>query len=224
MIGCESACVLAALGIQVTVVEGRDALIAFLADDMSAALRTALQAGGNHVLLGEDVSAAARRSRGVHFATGRTLDIDKVMYSAWRSGNTATLGVEADRRGLIVVDRHGRATAPTVYAAGDVSGHPHSPRSRWNTAESRVQAFGFPYKLAVSALNPFGVYTIAEISKAGATEKELENAGVPYEIDQARYDANAPGQIIGDGDGLLTLLFEVPSNACSASTSSANGR
>ncbi len=41
----------------------------------------------------------------------------------------------------------------------------------------------------------------------GATEKELTDDSVPYEVGRARYQEIARGQIIGDTDGLLKLLF-----------------
>jgi NAD(P) transhydrogenase len=72
-------------------------------------------------------------------------------------------------------------------------------------------AFGFAYKTRVSPINPYGIYTIPEISMVGANEEELKKAGASYEVGRARYEDNARGQIVGDRDGLLKLLFEVPS-------------
>jgi len=69
-------------------------------------------------------------------------------------------------------------------------------------------AFGIPYKTHVAPLTPFGVYTIPEISMVGATEEELKAKGVAYEVGRARYEHNARGQIIGEPDGTLKLLFD----------------
>jgi len=72
-------------------------------------------------------------------------------------------------------------------------------------------AFGIGYKTKVSDLTPFGVYTVPEISMAGATEDQLRKAGVEFEVGRARHENNARGQITGERDGLLKVLFEVPS-------------
>ncbi|MSP50877.1 MAG: hypothetical protein EXQ91_00560, partial [Alphaproteobacteria bacterium] len=43
---------------------------------------------------------------------------------------------------------------------------------------------------------------------AGETEEGLQKKQVPYVVGRARYAANARGQIIGDEDGFLKLLFD----------------
>jgi NAD(P) transhydrogenase len=54
---------------------------------------------------------------------------------------------------------------------------------------------------------PYGIYTIPEISTVGKNEEELTEAGTPYEVGRARYREIARGQIVGDLDGLLKLVF-----------------
>jgi NAD(P) transhydrogenase len=56
-------------------------------------------------------------------------------------------------------------------------------------------------------LFPYGIYTIPEISFVGATEEDLTNKSVPYEIGKAAYREVPRGQIIGDTSGILKLLF-----------------
>jgi NAD(P) transhydrogenase len=54
---------------------------------------------------------------------------------------------------------------------------------------------------------PYGIYTIPEISYVGRTEEQLTREGVPYEAGVAHYREIARGQIIGDQNGFLKLLF-----------------
>jgi predicted nuclease with RNAse H fold len=42
----------------------------------------------------------------------------------------------------------------------------------------------------------------------GATEEELKERGTPYEVGRARYENNARGQITGDLDGFVKLVFD----------------
>jgi NAD(P) transhydrogenase len=41
----------------------------------------------------------------------------------------------------------------------------------------------------------------------GETEESLKKKGIDYVVGRARYEQNARGQIIGDKDGFLKLLF-----------------
>ena len=58
-----------------------------------------------------------------------------------------------------------------------------------------------------SQLYPYGIYTIPEISMVWLTEQQLTNAKVPYEFGLARFGEIARGQILGDENGMLKLLF-----------------
>jgi NAD(P) transhydrogenase len=67
--------------------------------------------------------------------------------------------------------------------------------------------FGVPGKMS-SNLIPYGIYTIPEISMVGQTEEQLTRDKVPYEVGVARYAELAKGQMLGDDQGLLKLLFD----------------
>jgi NAD(P) transhydrogenase len=59
-----------------------------------------------------------------------------------------------------------------------------------------------------SNLIPYGIYTIPEISMVGYTEEQLTQKKVPYEVGLARYAELAKGQMLGDEQGLLKLIFD----------------
>jgi NAD(P) transhydrogenase len=56
---------------------------------------------------------------------------------------------------------------------------------------------------------PVGIYSIPELSMAGATEHELTAAKIPYDTGVARYREIARGHILGDDSGFLKLIFHV---------------
>jgi len=70
-----------------------------------------------------------------------------------------------------------------------------------------VHAFDLKYKSGVAHILPYGIYTIPECSMAGETEESLTQKSVPYVVGRTRYGHNARGQIIGDKDGFLKLIF-----------------
>lgn len=59
-----------------------------------------------------------------------------------------------------------------------------------------------------SNLIPYGIYTIPEISMVGDTEEQLTQKKVPYEVGLARYAELAKGQMLGDEQGMLKLIFD----------------
>src|SRR5580765_2781313 len=220
VIGCEYACIFAALGTKITIIEGRGSLMGFLDREMSEGLRLGLEREGHQIRLGDAVGSIERIAGDclrIRLKSGAELRVDKVLYSAGRAGNTQGLqldraGVEMDAKGRILVNEHFQTSAAHVYAAGDVIGSP--ALASVSMEQGRVamcHAFDLEYKTKVSDLTPFGVYTIPEISMAGATEDQLSKAGVHFEVGRARHENNARGQITGERDGLLKLLFEVPS-------------
>jgi NAD(P) transhydrogenase len=58
-----------------------------------------------------------------------------------------------------------------------------------------------------STLLPNGIYTIPEVSMVGETEQSLKKKGSDYIVGRCSYGENPRGQIIGDKNGFLKLLF-----------------
>lgn len=54
---------------------------------------------------------------------------------------------------------------------------------------------------------PYGIYTVPEISMVGASEQQLSEQKVPYEVGIARYEELAKGQMLGGQQGILKLIF-----------------
>jgi NAD(P) transhydrogenase len=68
-------------------------------------------------------------------------------------------------------------------------------------------AFDLRYKQAVANVIPYGVYTIPEVATVGQTEEQLTARGIEFECGRSYFRANARGQIIGDLDGFVKLIF-----------------
>ncbi|MGH8248162.1 MAG: FAD-dependent oxidoreductase, partial [Gammaproteobacteria bacterium] len=112
-----------------------------------------------------------------------------------------------DERGRLKVDPQFRTAVPHIYAAGDVIGYPALAAT--SSEQGRLAAC-HAFKVAQSTLPkvmPYGIYTIPEISTVGKSEEELSKENVPYEVGRAFYKEIARGQIFGDLDGLLKLIF-----------------
>jgi pyruvate/2-oxoglutarate dehydrogenase complex dihydrolipoamide dehydrogenase (E3) component len=147
------------------------------------------------------------------FQDPRVYDSDTILGAAGRSGNTAGMNLEAigvtpGSRGQLEVNAHYQTSLSHVYAAGDVIGFPALASTSMEQARvAMVHAFDLKYKTSVAPILPYGIYTIPECSVAGETEESLEKQNIPYVAGRARYEHNPRGQIIGDRDGFLKLLF-----------------
>lgn len=218
VIGCEYACMFAALGIRVTLIERRTDLLSFLDAELQAAITAEIRKLGVEILFGESVHAAKVDGDGVRLGldSGKTVEVDAVLVAAGRIGNTHTLnlgsaGVQVDNRGRVLVNEHFQTSSPHIYAAGDVIGSPALAST--SMEQSRIamcHAFDRRYKERLAPILPYGIYTIPEVSMAGETEASLTEKKVPYVAGRASFAQNARGEIIGDSSGLLKLLFRVP--------------
>lgn len=216
VIGSEYACTFAALGCEVTLVDGGTRLLAFLDAELSIALRRGMQRLGIRVVAPAHVQSCAPHGKDavtLTVDTGVKFTSDAVLIAAGRTSNTESLGLSAaglaaGAGGRIDVDKAYRTSVPHIYAAGDVIGFPALASTSMEQARlAMVNAFDLKYKTEVAPILPYGIYTIPEVSMAGETEESLKLANVPYVVGRAEYNSNARGLIIGDNAGFLKLLF-----------------
>ncbi|MCK8503358.1 Si-specific NAD(P)(+) transhydrogenase [Myxococcus fulvus] len=218
VIGCEYACMFAALGIPVTLVEVKKELLSFLDDEFSALLAQRMEALGIRLRFGQtvekvDVPAACEVPIRLTLSSGEEVSADQVLVASGRSANTdglglSELGVKLGSRGQVEVGPGFQTAVPHIYAVGDVIGFPALASTSMDQARVAVEhAFCLGGPLAIATVLPYGIYTIPEVSTAGETEEGLRAKGIPYVAGRARFATNPRGQIIGETHGLLKLLF-----------------
>jgi NAD(P) transhydrogenase len=215
VIGSEYACVFSALGTKITVIDSAPRLLGFLDVEISEALMTVMRREGIVLCLNDEVTSVGRVGADLVLTlkSGATHTVDRVLVSAGRTGNTqglnlAAAGVEVDTRGLIKVDRDFRTSAPTVFAAGDVVGRPALASTSIEQGRMAVGAmFGLTFVARDWDSVPTGIYTIPEACACGPSEAELTARGIPYVVGRSLLRHNARGQIIGDTDGFVKLIF-----------------
>jgi len=215
VIGCEYATMFAAFGVKVTLVDRRNELLRFVDQEVIQALIYQMRTNGVHVNLNEEIGEIKLDERGrvvTGLKSNKTVVTDMLLFSMGRSSNTDELnlqavGIATDKTGLIKVNEFYQTAVPHIYAAGDVIGFPGLAST---SMEQGRLASCHAFKVALSTLPkvmPYGIYTIPEISTVGKSEEELTKDNVPYEVGRAFYKEIARGQIFGDLDGLLKLIF-----------------
>jgi len=222
VVGCEYACIFAILGIRVFLVEKRDRLLAFLDTELSTALQREMESLGIQLFLGDGVQQldSSGEELQIQMESGKEFAVESAMVSSGRCGNVAALnlqriGLIVDERGKVQVNPLFQTNFPHIYAAGDVIGNPALASTSMEQARvAMTHAFKFRYldenrMESLSPILPYGIYTIPECSMAGETEESLREKNITYVAGRASYLNNARGQIIGDAEGFLKLLFRV---------------
>lgn len=215
VIGCEYASIFMALGVQVTLVDGRDKLLPFLDSEISERLRDRLKQLGMQFWFNERPVKVENSASGVTLTmkSGKALQTEAALFAAGRRAAVGGLaleraGLSLTDRGYIAVDENYRTAVPNIYAAGDVIGFPALASTSMEQGRVAVcHAFGFKYKQRVASMLPMGVYTIPEISAAGETEESCKEKKIDYVVGRAHYENNARGHITGDTAGMLKLIF-----------------
>ncbi|HEY8714734.1 MAG TPA: FAD-dependent oxidoreductase, partial [Candidatus Acidoferrum sp.] len=204
-----------ALGVDVTLVDGRDTLLPFLDAEISERLRERFAAMGMHFWFNERPGKVENSATGARLTmkSGRVLETEAALFAAGRRAAVDGLelqkaGLSLNERGYLPVDEHYRTSVSNIYAAGDVIGFPALASTSMEQGRvAACHAFGLKYKQRVASLLPMGIYTIPEISSAGETEATCNEKKIDYVVGRAHYANNARGHIAGDTAGLLKLIF-----------------
>lgn len=225
VIGSEYATIMAALGVRVTLVEGRHQVLGFLDQEIAGAFQYFMRQKGITLRLGEkvesisevdEVQAAGQGSRRLvqaQLESGKTLKAEVLLYSVGRQGVCGALGLDAvgieyDDRERLKVNEHYQTNVDYVYAAGDVIGFPALASTSMEQGRRAIcHALGVCDVQRFNQLFPYGIYAVPEISMVGKTEEQLTDEGVPYETGIAHYREIARAKLLGDERGMMKMLI-----------------
>lgn len=216
IIGLEYASMFAAVGVRVTLLDQRPVLLDFADREIVESLCFQLRQLGTVFRLGENVVSIGiddERDRVyARLESGKTVHGQAMLYSVGRQTNSDQLnlqnaGLTADARGRLCVNEHFQTAVPHIYAAGDVIGFPALASTSMEQGRlAGCHMFGKPGTMNSQHV-PYGIYSIPEISMVGWTEEQLTQQKAPYEVGRARYAELAKGQMLGDDQGMLKILF-----------------
>jgi len=222
VIGTEYACIMATLGVQVTLIEGRDKVLGFLDQEIADAFQYFMRQRGITLRLGEKVeeikeveieNGSVRQLVEAQLESGKTIHAETLLYAIGRQGVCKSLGlenvgIEYDDRERLKVNEFYQTNVEHVYAAGDVIGFPSLASTSMEQGRRAIcHAYGCGGGDYNTSLFPYGIYTVPEISMVGKTEEQLTAEGIPYESGIANYREIARGQLLGDELGMLKMLI-----------------
>jgi NAD(P) transhydrogenase len=216
--GCEFACLFAALGASVTLVERRRRLLRCADPDILEVLHREMQSLGVVVALEEEVEKLeVRRHQDephavVQLASGRQEVCDRLLVLAGRepctdAADLRRVGIDFDARGFIQVDECFQTRLPGVYAVGDVVGPPM--RASVGIRQGRAAAqHAAGHRPAPITDAPLAAHTIPEIAVVGLIEEALKRLDIPYGVGKVDFSELLRAEIAGNVRGLMKIVFE----------------
>ncbi len=221
VIGCEYASIFINLGAKVTLVNTQDRLLSFLDDEITEALSYHLREQGCVIRHNEQFKELQAREHDVvmHLESGRKIKSDVVLWANGRTGNSDRLQLEAvglasNSRGQIAVNGHYQTAVPNIYAVGDIVGPPALASAAYVQGSHAVQhVLNSGIEPHHPEMIPSGIYTIPEISSIGQTERELQDAKVPYEVGHCAFKNLARAQMTDEKVGMLKIIFHAQTMA-----------
>lgn len=218
-VGVEMAQIFAAFGTRVTLLQGGRRILAPVDEEIALALQERMREQGITVELDAKVDRICHSGDGAfvryrdHASAEREVYGEYVLEVVGRRANVEGLGLEQtavrfDERGIRVNERL-ETDEPGLYAVGDVIGRPMF--AHWATAQALALArhlLGHPVRFPTPAMNTAVVFSIPEIGIAGLTEDEARAAGHDVGIIRHDLSTDARGQITGQAEGLLKLIYD----------------
>lgn len=207
-------------GTKVTVLQRSQRILPEHEPEISEALRGYLQDEGIEVRTGVNLKEVSQigstkvvlatvggaemefRASQLLFATGRVPNTDSL--------NAEKAGVDLDEQGFVKVNDEMQASAPHVWAAGDVIGEPMLETIAAKEGAVAVNnAFGNSKRTINFDEVPSAVFTYPEVASVGLTDAEANGRGIKCTCGILPLDLVPKAQIIGDTRGLVKLVADV---------------
>lgn len=213
-VALECATCFALLGTCVAVVDAQRRLLDFSDREVCRSFRESAVQYGVRFRLGRSINAIEKTSDGraaVRLDGGKSLVAECVLFAASQRGRTDSLDLAAagllpDEQGRLWCNEFGQTWVKHIYGAGAVVGFPsHASLS----TESGPRAVQHAFEQPVNSTLPIsrGLMTVPELAMVGATEQQLRDDLVAYEVGVARFDDVSHGDVGGAATGMLKLLF-----------------
>ena len=222
IIGLEMACVYAALGSRVSVVELTTQLMPGADVDLVRPLEKRIRKQYQQILLGVKVTAVTADAAGllVSFegagAPARQT-YDRVLVAVGRRPNGRCIGAEAaglkvDERGFIAVDKQQRTHVPHIFAIGDIVGPPMLAHKATHEGKVAAEVAAGRKSYFDARVIPSVAYTDPEVAWVGLTENDARAQGIAVEKGQFPWSASGRSLAMGRDEGLTKLLFDPASH------------
>ncbi len=218
IIGLEMACVYAALGSEVSVVELTDSLMPGTDPDLIRPFLKVVKERYSDIMVSTKVTAMTARDDGIEVQfegkDGSSSAVyDKVLVAIGRRANGDKLdadkaGVNVDQRGIIAVDKQMRTNVANIFAIGDLAGGPMLAHKATHEAKVAAEVAHGEKSYFDARTIPSVAYTDPEVAWVGLTELEAKEKGIKYEKAQFPWAASGRALALGRDEGFTKMLFD----------------
>jgi dihydrolipoamide dehydrogenase len=197
VIGCEMACVYAAMGTKVTIVEALTRLIPMEDEWVGRLIEREFKKLGIESLTSQKVTSVEKTTAKarVILESGRTIESEKVLVCVGRRATVDAETIEAlnlkMNGSIVAVDEKLQTNVPGVYAIGDAIGTTYLAHGAFVEAETvAVNVTGGEEKMVDYSQVPRAVYTFPEIASVGKNENTCKNEGLDISVGRSFFKAN----------------------------------
>ena len=218
IIGLEMACVYAALGTEVSVVELMDQLMPGTDKDLLRPFTKVVKERYEAIMLKTRVTGMRATVPGIEvtFEGDNAPSVgvyDRVLVAIGRRANGDKLdaekaGVQVDERGIIAVDKQMRTNVPHIFAIGDLAGGPMLAHKATHEAKVAAEVAAGEKSHFDARTIPSVAYTDPEVAWVGLTETDAKAQGIAYEKAQFPWAASGRALALGRSEGFTKLLFD----------------
>ncbi len=211
VIGCEFACMMQALGVEVTVVEMLPRLLPFIDASLGEAIQKIFKHRGVACLPGTKIESIEAAGPGVRakLGNGQTVEADLALVATGRKPNTSGIGIEtaglATDRGFIRVNDRMETPVKGHYCIGDANGRcllAYAASAHGVTAVEDALGHGKDFTAPI----PNCVYTFPEIGSVGLTAEEARAKNLPVNVGQFPLGHLGKSMAVGDTAGFVKVV------------------
>jgi dihydrolipoamide dehydrogenase len=219
VIGCELACVYAAVGAKVTIVEALSRLIPMEDEWVGRLINREFKKLGIDSLTSQKVISVDTSGEPAKVAleSGQTIEAEKVLVSVGRrpvvdKETVEALNLEMSDPAVSVNDKL-ETNVPGLYAIGDAVGTTYLAHGAFAEAEvAAVNATGGDEKIADYSLIPRAVYTFPEIASIGKTEQACRDEGLDVSVGKSLFKANGRSVAHNETIGQISAVRDNSTN------------
>jgi len=219
IIGCELACVYAAVGTKVTIVETLERIISTEDKWASQLLEREFKKLGITVLTGKKVTSVDTSTEIAKVAIdgGQPIETEKVLVSVGRRAvcDKQTIdNLKLQTNGPVIkVNGRMQTSVPGVYAIGDVVGTTYLAHGAFAEAEVAAENInGGDSKIDDYSLIPRAVYTFPEIASVGKSEDRCAKEGIEVAVGRGFFRANGRSIAHNETTGEIRVVREKASD------------
>ncbi|HWL89505.1 MAG TPA: dihydrolipoyl dehydrogenase [Polyangiaceae bacterium] len=219
VIGLELGTVYQKFGSELTVIEMTPGLLPGIDADLTAVVERKLVKHGAKIFKNAKALGYERNKDGslavkVDLGDGKhdTLVCDTVLVGVGMRPNGAGLGLEEIgvkvERGFVPSDASGRTNVPSIYALGDVTGHPMLAHKATKEGEVVAEIIA-GHKAAKDWVSvPAAVFTDPEIAVAGLSEAQAKERGLDVRVGKFPFAALGRAMAVTETDGFFKVIAD----------------